>query len=265
MSTHDDLEQQVEEHKNELFARMKIDVPAGKVGNMAVEKFTVPDTISNFVFRLRRYGVDRMPSPGDFTKLVEYETDDENGNTIWMSDTRAELQDHLVVMERMEYDFCERVLINGLGLGAVLQGALSFPHIKHIDVVEQSKEVIDLVGRHYAKDPRVHLCWVDAYKATWPASEEWDVIWHDIWPHISTTNIPGMASLFKKYRDRCGWQGFWALEQSRAQWKAEEHLLLQIIQREGKRPTNTHPLYTVYKEWEREGKYMLELPETNDW
>jgi hypothetical protein len=72
--------------------------------------------------------------------------------------------------------------------------------------------VIALVGPHYARDPRVTIHHADAYTIRWPVGIRWDVAWHDIWADMCEDNLPGMATLHRRYGRRVEWQGSWGRE-----------------------------------------------------
>jgi hypothetical protein len=204
--------------------RMAVTVPVGDLDGLAVQKFEVKDidtwtdaddhrddvvSLMEFV-RMIRDG--RECKPGWYTRLVDRnELDDRGHPLVWMSDTTAERDDHKIAVAHIELGKANRVLINGLGLGMVLQAALSYGHVTHVDVVESDKRVIDLIGPHYTKDPRVNIVHADAYEQSWnwPRGTRWDVAWSDIWPTIGPENIEGMDRLNSVYRRRAGWHGMW--------------------------------------------------------
>ncbi len=178
---------------------MTVDLPECEEDGLSIRKFTVErDSFANF-----RLGA-RATRPGTYTGLVL------NGR-LWMSDTDAEKRDHMPALRQMAINRVERVLINGLGLGMVLKAALTFDHVKHVDVVEIDERVLRLVGSHYAKDPRVHLHHADAYEQAtkWPKGTTWDVAWSDIWPDASTDNLPSMTRLRRSYGRRTLWHDCW--------------------------------------------------------
>lgn len=201
----------------DIYDRMRVDVPVGEVRGMKIAKFEVkgPDTwtkedekrtdvISPLEYvRMQMDG--RAPKPGWYTRLSE-------GSQVWMSDTTAERRDHAEPVLLMSSIKAERVVINGLGLGMVLAAALTFDSVKHVDVVEFDDRVIELVGPHYLKDPRVRIHHGDAVEqmAKWGPEDRWDVGWTDIWPDIDANNLPQMKQFTEFYGERCGWHGNWA-------------------------------------------------------
>lgn len=177
-----------------------VNVPPGQIGDWRVNKFVVEanDALAAY------YGLFGRPvPPGVYTRLL-YKHD------VIMSDTPAEIADHMEVISKA----AGRVLLNGLGLGVVLQAILEKSEVSHVDVVEISSEVVQLVSPHYP-DPRVTIHHADAFTIQWPNNTRWDIVWHDIWPTISSDNLPEMTRLHKKYAGRCGWQGSWLKESIR--------------------------------------------------
>ncbi len=205
--------------------RMRVTVPEGEVDGLVVERFEVvalndwvpgehegrKDVLSLLeLLRMERDG--RGCESGWYTRLLDRNAKDENGRTvIWMSDTTAERNDHKEAVAHVQLSKAKRVLINGLGLGMVLQAALSYDHVEHVDVVEKDERVIKLVGPHYRKDRRVSIIHADAFEQTnnWKRGTRWDVAWSDIWPTISDENLDGMDDLHRYYRRRSGWHGMW--------------------------------------------------------
>lgn len=181
------------------YSIMTVDLPECEQDGLSIERLVVEaNDVRNFM-----YG-SRATRPGTYTALKL------NGR-LWMSDTDAEKRDHMPALRRMAGLRAERILINGLGLGMVLKGALSLDHVKHVDVVEIDERVIKLVGSHYAQDSRVHLHHADAYEqaSRWPKGTRWDVAWSDIWPDICVDNLEGIAKLRRSYGRRTGWHDCW--------------------------------------------------------
>lgn len=210
----------------DIYDRMKVNVPVGEVRGMKITKFEVKDpddwteaderrkdVVSPLqLARMRFEG--RAPRPGWYTHLSE-------GDTVWMSDTTAERRDHAEPVFAICSLKAERVIINGLGIGMVLAAALNYDHVKHVDVVEVDDRIIELVGPHYLKDPRVHIHHADAVEQMkkWGPEERWDVGWTDIWPEISPENLPQMKEFTDFYGTRCGFHANWSEDMAkRAVW-----------------------------------------------
>jgi predicted membrane-bound spermidine synthase len=141
-----------------------------------------------------------------------------------MSDTDAEWRDHSEAIYRIQRAETRSVLINGLGLGMVVQAALDTDHVERVDVVEKDQRVIDLIGPHYTRDPRVTIHHGDAYTIKWPVGAYWDVAWSDIWLELNADNLDGMATLRRRYARRTGWHDCWGrmlLVAERARWRRQ--------------------------------------------
>jgi spermidine synthase len=127
-----------------------------------------------------------MIPPGDYLGLFE-------GGTMWMSDTPAEIVAHLDFMSCAHGN----VLVNGLGIGLVVDNLIKKDCVKRIDVVEIREEVINLVAP-FLQDKRVHFHHGDAY--TWNPAASYDAIYSDIWRTIDEDNLPQMHQLRRKYQ-----------------------------------------------------------------
>jgi hypothetical protein len=197
--------------------RLTVTVPEGELDGLAVKRFTVT---GNERVSLQYALEGRGCAPGTYTKLVDYAATRPSGasGVVWMSDTTAERLDHAAPLSRLSLPSTRRVLINGLGLGMIVQAALSFSHVERVDVVEADERVIKLVGPHYTRDERVVLHHADAYAqaGAWPEGAHWDVVWSDIWPMIDSANLKKMTELIHSYGGRCGWHGCWAQREAEA-------------------------------------------------
>jgi hypothetical protein len=185
----------------DLYPFLAVNIPVGKLDGIEVERFEITRDAS--IMSYFHYG-SRAPRPGVYTRLLR------NG-ALWMSDTTAERRDHFEPLLRMwRYDV-KRVLINGLGLGMIVNAALALPSVEHIDVVELDERVAKLIGPHYEKSGRVTVHVADAYEQMrrWPPNTRWDVGWSDIWRDISEVNLPGMTKLNRSYGRRCEWHACW--------------------------------------------------------
>jgi hypothetical protein len=177
-------------------APFHVNWPEESRGSWHIRRFTVEMDLP--LLRLMRDG--RGTLPGRYTMLRH----DSRG--VVMSDTMAEIGDHREVYRRAR----GRVLLHGLGLGCILQAVLSKESVAHVDVVEIDPDVIALVGRHFAGDPRVTIHHGDCLTHRWPKQARWDAVWHDIWDNICEDNLPQMRLLMRRFRSRCGWQGCWS-------------------------------------------------------
>lgn len=208
-----------------LIEQHKVDVPEGTVGKWEVERFEISQSgasLDDLRSTLNGYGY-RAVRPGSYTRLT-------HGNNVVMSDTRAEVMDHLTAIREIERHG-GRILIHGLGLGLVVQAALRCPTVDSVDVVELNREVVELVGPHYlgrplseaaspdpyspnerwaSADQRLRIYLGDALTFKFAPGARWSVVWHDIWTDLTSDNLPEMHRLHRRYGRRCRWQGSWA-------------------------------------------------------
>jgi predicted membrane-bound spermidine synthase len=186
-----------------------VSVPDGSVGDWRIDTINLSnkDVMMSNLRALRDNPIMYCP-PGTYKRLVHSKR-----GTV-MSNTQMEIETAREVMRHAQGD----VLINGLGLGMVLEGILSKDNVISVKVCEIDQEVIDLVGPHF-NDPRLKIVQADAYTYKPAKGERYNYIWHDIWDDINSDNLPLMAKLARKWARRAGAQGFWskrqALEQRR--------------------------------------------------
>lgn len=183
-----------------------VDLPEGQIENWRVERFTITEEEARFdrmraSFQAGMGG--RGVRAGTYTRLMR-------GRTVVMSDTPAEKSDHFAPVRMAK----GRILINGLGLGMVLNACLLLPDVTHATVVEKSAEVIELVGPHYTAlfGERLTLVNADALHHLPAKGERFGMVWHDIWDHICVDNLKQMHALHRKYGRRADWQGSWCRE-----------------------------------------------------
>lgn len=179
-----------------------VELPAGKVGSWVVEQLTVNQKDADFhnlreAIQGRGY---RGIKPGTYTRLLR------NGSVI-MSDVPAEKYDHRAPVWKAK-DHC---IVNGLGLGMVVNAMLRKPEVTKVTVIEKSADVIALVSPYYAEryGERFEVIHADALEYKPPAKARYAVAWHDIWDSICADNLPQMRALHRKYGRRAEWQGSW--------------------------------------------------------
>lgn len=151
--------------------------------------------------------------PGTYAVL---ERENEKGDCeVFMSNTPMEARTNRKFINAAKGN----VLVTGLGIGMVIDALLSKPEVGHIDIVEKFQEVIDLVAPVYANEPRVNIIHADAM--TWRPAKGvvYDYVWHDIWPNIEPGNYPEMVAMRHAYRPHAKWQGCWAEELCRRQYR----------------------------------------------
>ena len=191
--------------------RFAVDVPEGSSGQYSIERFTVSQREA-MAFQLRQelYGLShRSVAAGTFTRLVS--GDDRSHKIVIMSDTPAEIKDHLELFRAMRGN----VLIFGLGIGMAAEAALRDPEVQYVKIVELSSDVITLVGPHLKKryGEKVSISKANALTYHRHSKDVFDVVWHDIWDTISHKNLAEMKGLEKAWKKRCGWQGCWSKDE----------------------------------------------------
>lgn len=179
-------------------------VPFGSQGPWTIDEITKYNNPLDFMSHFRSLrddgGLMHVP-PGKYKRLLH------KTRGIVMSNTPMEIRTN----REAYYAAKGRVLINGLGMGMLLEGMLSKPEVEYVRVIEIDPDVIALVGPHYLKDKRVEIIQADAYEYRPATGERFNYAWHDIWDTIDDENLPLMAKLGRKYNKKvCDAQGFWA-------------------------------------------------------
>ena len=146
---------------------------------------------------------ERSVSPGHYTRLMY------DGRVV-MSDTDAELRDFLQYRHLLH----GHVLMNGLGLGVHLGICLMQEMVRKVTVIELAETLIGMVGEHYqviAGENGVSLSIIHGDAFTWraPVGARFGFVWHDIWPDLSSDNLPQMTILHRRYGSRCDAQASW--------------------------------------------------------
>ncbi len=180
--------------------KYKVNLPAASKGPWRVEPFEVPE---RSLEGLRAAMAGRPIPPGKYTRLMR-------GAQLVMSDTPAEIGDHLEFIRQAR----GRVLIAALGLGVVLGAVLAKPEVARVDVVEASKEVLELIGPFHACD-RVKYHRADIFRWRPPKGARWDAAWFDVWDDICQDNAKGMERLRERFGRLCKWSGCWSEDQMR--------------------------------------------------
>jgi hypothetical protein len=185
-------------------SRYKVDVPPGQSGNWNVERFEVSQLTAE-ISCLRSSS--RSVSPGQYTRLTR-------GRAVIMSDTPAEVSDHLPFIRRARR-VGGKILIHGLGLGvcldAILREDMRPTNVEHVLVIEKSQDVIGLVAQHYLDryGDRLEIRQGDAYTWQPEKGQRWTCVWHDIWDNLCLDNLPKTTKLHRRFGRRCDWQDSW--------------------------------------------------------
>jgi hypothetical protein len=180
--------------------KIDIDVPDGVSGDWSVETFVVQEKELSQMISLFQTG--RGVPEGTYKRLKR------NGVVV-MSNTPDEIRDFMSFV-RMSHG---HVLVNGLGLGVLLKALLDKPQVTKVTVIEQSEDVIKLVGDTYLSDERVSIIHCDAFKYEPPKGVKYNAVWHDIWDYITSDNLPEMIKLHRKYGRRSEYQESWCRSQ----------------------------------------------------
>ena len=195
------------------------ELPEGQDGNYLIRKVVHGNHHYNGALD---FLLDRGTVPGTYTVLFELADEEDKLEAlrkghVWMSDTPAEIKDHMPFFERLQDDEPISVLINGLGIGMALKAALSTDSVSQIDVVEINNTIIELVWPTWEKfnaelahpkDLRLHRG--SAYDlAPTLAKGRWSLVWHDIWPEFDPDNLPDMDWFLSVYEGHAEWQGCW--------------------------------------------------------
>jgi len=191
--------------------KYKVSVPPGRSGDWYIEKFSVNKDQAR-LFNLRCRNPFERIKPGDYTRL-------RYGQEVVMSDTPMEVYSNRWIIHKS----FGNVLLNGLGLGMVLQSLLRCEDIKYVAIIEISKDVIKLVEPHYKKmfgDDRFTVIHANALEYKFPKNTpKFDFIWHDIWTYICGDNYEEMKKLHRKY-GRFAWcQKSWKREEAMKHFK----------------------------------------------
>ena len=176
---------------------IEIKVPDGISGDWEVSTFTVQ--ASELSQRISKLQTGRGVPEGTYKRLTRC------GEVI-VSNTPDEIWDFSMFLR---YRATGKVLINGLGLGVLVQGLLEKPDITEITIIEKSEDVIKLSGPTYLKDERVNIIHADAFEYKPPKGKLYDAVWHDIWDYITSENIPEMKKLHRKYGRFAKYQESW--------------------------------------------------------
>ena len=185
--------------------KYKVDVPEGESGIWRVEKFNISDDEAKF-YNVRSSihgGRGGHVQPGNYTRLMRRNSCD---NPI-MSDTPDEIADHLYPINQAK----GHVLINGLGLGVVLNGCLIKKEVEKVTIIELSEDVIKLVEPHYRTKygNRFEVIHADAFEFSPPKGTRYNMVWSDIWDNICEDNWDSYKKLKRKYCRKSDWYGAW--------------------------------------------------------
>lgn len=180
-------------------------VPEGKKNDWEVKRFVVSEEDAKrfnvgLIFSRQSW---REIKAGTYTKLTYQD------KTI-MSDTPAEKGDHAQII----WNAKGNILLNGLGLGWVIEACMQKKDVVHITAIEIEADVIKLCGSFLLNKFPNRLSIVQADALVWksPKRIRYDCVWHDIWPSICGDNYESMKKLRRKYGRKTNWQDAWCSE-----------------------------------------------------
>jgi hypothetical protein len=195
----------------------RVTVPEQQSGMWTIKRFSVSDF--QYAIELGRaiaqgYGFRAAP-PGDYTGLffddpAAATPKNPHGRGVMMSDTPAEMADHLPIIKAAD----GHVLVTGLGLGMVADGLALKSNVKKITVVEKDEHIIRMVYPHLQSlhGDKIVVVHADAFK--WETPTVFGAAWHDIWPKIDPDNLSDMRKLRRRYK--AAWHGCWKEKQCKA-------------------------------------------------
>jgi hypothetical protein len=187
-------------------------VPDGSKGPWSIDTFTVSELDSfrsSFYYITKAHplisdpGLMEVP-PGVYRRLRHAE------RGVVMSTTPMEVKTNMEFLEQAHGD----ILINGLGLGMVLETILKKPGVSSVTVIEADEDVLALVGPHFTSKvwvPALTLVHESAFD--YEPKKVYDCVWHDIWDDWAPDNMVEMARLAYQYRNHAKWQGFWTYKE----------------------------------------------------
>ena len=191
-------------------SKVDVDIPDGKVGKWSICTVTVSKRDADFAaMRSAMHGNSRYVPEGTYKGLKR-----DGAWDMIMSNTPDEIRDMYSFFKEAR----GKVLINGLGLGVALKVILEKKNednkyaVDHVTVIEQSEDVIKLVGEHFIKKYPDRLNIIQADALTYKPTNKYDVVFHDIWDNICSDNLNDMKLLHRKYGKRTKWQASWCRE-----------------------------------------------------
>lgn len=205
---------------DQTYKQFQVHWPEAKRGPWSLEHHAIPKRHYERLYHVCsgvHPSLDRDTGYGDITVL-------KRDGKVWMSDTRAEIMEHIPLLNKLwwlEHAGTEKiVLINGLGLGMAVNAALKYGF--KVDVVEIDPDVIGIIGPNFDQEVyegKVTIHHTDAFDIEWSEDKHWTLAWHDIWQAITEDNLPEMARLHLKYRYRVQWQASWQEEACKRHWR----------------------------------------------
>lgn len=184
-------------------------IPEGESGLWHVKKLCLSK--SSFIERPKSGGLGETLPAGTWTSLCRFTaaTIHLSIGEVVMHDFPREVNKHLIFMLRASGN----VLVTGLGLGCVARGLLANPKVSKVTVLENSPDVLKLVGVHMERPGRLEIIYAEAEQ--WIKSHpeiKFDCAWHDLWTDTSAGEPPlavKHSSMMAALCHRVKFQGAW--------------------------------------------------------
>lgn len=204
-------------------------VPQGKLGLAAINHWLVTSEQSARFIETHPQDPYASVPAGTYATLT-LDLDPERAPIVFMSDVPAELRSCEELFEHAH----GRVLVAGLGLGAILWPLLDLADVESVLVLEKYQEVIDLVAPSLSGHPRheiVSIARADVLRWKPQPGEKFNTVWIDIWPDRAVENLPEIRLLHTRgWRwldrdDSRSWMGSWYARELRRQRRRERYFV----------------------------------------
>ena len=192
-------------------------VPEAESGLWTVKKLRLAKPF----FAARKDGKGETLPAGTWTSLFRQTSATMHLNgygDLVMHDFPHEVRKHLQFMLAAH----GHVLVSGLGLGCVVRGLLANPRVTRVTVLENSRDVLKLVGPFVEKEEgrskkeeNIRLEIVEAEAEGWirGTDRRFDCAWHDLWtdttagePHLAVKHAQMMGDLAGRVKFQGAWE-----------------------------------------------------------
>lgn len=184
-------------------------IPEGERGSAQIVHFEVSQQDSDRTAMRAAFGRPETFVPaGRYVRLMV------NGE-VMMSDTPMERDTNQKFLDAAAGD----ILIAGLGIGMLLVPLFKSRKVRSITVIEKNSDVISLVspalvdlGFKGFASGKYQVIPESIFDWNPPRGARYDTIYFDIWPNITTDNLPDIEALHKKfgaYKTKGGFLDSW--------------------------------------------------------
>ena len=159
-----------------------------QIGGWRIETFEIPEEYA----RMRNIFIKNplMKLEGGIYKKLINRIDG-----VVMSNTPMERKTHIEAINKAKGN----VLVAGLGLGMYLQNIKDKKEVTSITVVEESKEVIELIAKYFKDCQKIRIINEDIFNYTPDIKFEFAFL--DIWSDISEDNLVEFDILREKFKE----------------------------------------------------------------